>query len=42
MADNPRTKPSTPRTMLVDWREATEQVAGQLADSLLRMPPPDR
>jgi hypothetical protein len=34
MADHPRTTPHTTRTLLVDWQEATEQVAQQLADSL--------
>jgi hypothetical protein len=42
MADHPRSGPRTPRTLLADWIEATAQVANQLADSLLRMPPPGR
>jgi hypothetical protein len=40
VADHPRTKQHTTRTLLIDWQEATEQVAQQLADSLLRLPPP--
>ncbi len=40
MADHPRTKQRTARTLLIDWQEATEEVAQQLADSLLRLPPP--
>ncbi len=38
-ADHPRTTPRTLNTLLVDWQEATEQVAQQLADSLNRLPP---
>ena len=38
-ADHPRTTPRTLKTLLVDWQEATEQVAQQLADSLHRQPP---
>lgn len=41
MADHPRTKERTERTLLLDWQEATTQVAQQLADSLYRLPPPD-
>jgi hypothetical protein len=41
MADHPRTKQRTERTLLLDWQEATAQVAQQLADSLYRLPPPD-
>jgi hypothetical protein len=42
MADHPRTKQRTTRTLLIDWQEATEEVAQQLADSLMRLPPPGR
>ncbi|HZO88163.1 MAG TPA: hypothetical protein VFB38_07460 [Chthonomonadaceae bacterium] len=42
MAEHPRTRQRTTRTLLVDWQEATQQVAQQLADSLLRLPPPER
>lgn len=42
MADHPRTNPRTDKTLWIDWQEATEQVAQQLADSLLRMPPPEQ
>jgi hypothetical protein len=42
MADHPRSSPKTSRTLLIDWTEVTSQVAGQIADSLLRMPPPGR
>src|SRR5262249_49399223 len=42
MADHPRTRPNTLRTLRVDWQEATEQVAQQLADSLRRLPPPKK
>ena len=38
-ADHPRSTPRTLNTLLVDWQEATEQVAQQLADSLNRLPP---
>lgn len=41
MADHPRTKPSTPKTLAIDWIEATQQVAQQLADSLNRLAPPN-
>ncbi len=39
VADHPRTTPRTLKTLLVDWQEATEQAAQQLADSLHRQPP---
>lgn len=42
MADHPRTSHPNARNLLVDWEEATEQVAQQLADSLLRLPPPGK
>jgi hypothetical protein len=42
MADHPRTNPRTSRTLIIDWTEVTSQVACQIADSLLRMPPPGR
>ena len=38
-ADHPRATPRTLKTLLIDWEEATEQVAQQLADSLHRQPP---
>lgn len=36
MADHPRTKPHTARTLRADWQEATLQVAQQLTDNLMR------
>lgn len=42
MADRPRTNPRTPHTLLLDWQEATAQVASQVADSVLRLQPPNR
>lgn len=39
MADHPRSKPRSMHTLKIDWIEATQQVADQLADSLLRLPP---
>jgi hypothetical protein len=36
MAYHPRTKPHTPKTLRVDWQEATLQVAQQLTDNLMR------
>ncbi len=34
LANHPRTKPSTPRTLKADWLDATDIVASLLADSL--------
>ena len=39
MSDHPRTSPKTMKTLMLDWREATDQAACQLTDSLLRLPP---
>lgn len=36
MAEHPRTKPSTMKTLCVDWQEATLHVAQKLTDNLIR------
>jgi hypothetical protein len=42
LAEHPRTKRRTSKTLAIDWQEATQEVVQLMADSLLRLPPPEQ
>jgi hypothetical protein len=42
MAGHPRTKRRTMKTLALDWQEATQEVVQLMADSLFRLPPPEK